>query len=202
MDNNPPEGTIVNPSGDITVATGVPVSFVATASDPDGDDVTGMEWDFGDDITASGLEVTHTYSEAGSYVVSFTATDEHGLADPTPDTRTITVTVTTAATFTQVQSEIFDQSCAFSGCHGGGSASSGLSLSAGAAYGNIVNVPSVQQPSVDRIEPLDPASSYLWLKVTGDSSISGAQMPRGGTPLTQDKLDLLRSWIEAGAEDN
>jgi hypothetical protein len=55
---------------------------------------------------------------------------------------------------------------------------------------------------VDRVEPFSPADSYLWLKVIGDPSISGSQMPLGANLLGQDKLDLLRSWIEAGAQDN
>jgi len=78
----------------------------------------------------------------------------------------------------------------------------GMDLSAGAAYGEIVNVPSAEQPALDRIEPGDPDRSYMYLKVTGDPSISGGQMPLGGPPLDQERLDLLRGWIETGAPDN
>jgi hypothetical protein len=106
------------------------------------------------------------------------------------------------ATFTRVQNEIFNPSCALSGCHSAGSAAQGLSLAEGQAFGNIVNVRSSEQGSKDRIEPGDPNNSYLYLKVIGDPSISGVQMPRFRTPLSQELQDLLKDWIEAGAENN
>jgi hypothetical protein len=201
QENRPPEGPIEVPEGDETVAAGGSVAFAGSVSDPDGDDVTVL-WDFGDGITSTELVPgDHTYSDPGSYTVTFTATDEHGLDDPTPDTRTVTVTGA-AATFTQVQDQIFTASCAFSGCHGGGAPAAGLNLTAGQAYANIVDVPSTEQPSLDRIEPSDPAASYLWLKVIGDPSISGGRMPLGGPFLSEELEDLLRGWIEVGAPNN
>jgi len=198
--NNPPEGTIVVPDGDRTVEVEEAVDFVAGVTDPDGDEVTGMDWQFGDGVTASGLSVSHTYAEAGQYTVTFTATDEHGLDDPTPDTRTITVSAAPGVTLTQVQNEIFNQSCAFVGCHRGAAATGGLDLSEGNAYGEIVGVASGQRPSMNRIEPFSAEESYLYLKVTGDGDF--ARMPLGGSRLSDEELALLRSWIEAGAQDN
>ena len=49
------------------------------------------------------------------------------------------------------------------------------------------------------MEPGSVDDSYLWLKVTGQA---GSRMPLGGPALTEDELELLRSWIEAGARDN
>src|SRR3989337_2505071 len=72
---------------------------------------------------------------------------------------------------------IFDRSCS---CHLGGGAPKGLDLSAGNSYGNLVNVPSVELPSLDRVEPTDPDSSYLVWKIEGDSGITGERMPFGG----------------------
>jgi len=156
-------------------------------------------WDFGDGISSTVLVPgNHTYSDSGSYTVIFTVTDSKGAADPTPDTRSITVDSSgQVATFTEVQQQIFTASCAFSGCHGGSSPGGsspqqGMDLRAGAAFANIVNVASSEKPSLDRIEPSDPDNSYLYLKVLGDSSISGARMPSGGAMLSQDLLDLLR----------
>jgi hypothetical protein len=77
-----------------------------------------------------------------------------------------------------------------------------MSLVAGQTYSNTVNVPSVEQPALDRIEPGSPEQSYLWRKVTRDPSVSGAFMPIGAPPLNQTQLDLLRSWILAGAPNN
>ncbi len=199
--NQPPDGTIVAPTGDVTVTVGQPVDFVATVSDPDGDPVTGLEWDFGDGVTASGLAVVHTYAEAGAYAVTFTATDAEGATDPTPATRVVEARAA-GATLAQVQQDVFSASCAFSGCHGGSSPAQGLSLSPGQSWANTVNVPSRQQPSLDLVEPGDPEQSYLWRKVTGAPGISGARMPFGAAPLDPAQLDLLRSWVEAGALDN
>lgn len=203
-ENRAPNGVINMPSGNVTIDQGQSVLFEGAASDPDGDDVTVL-WDFDDGVTSDELSPgSHTFSATGSFTVSITVTDEHGLADPTPGTRTVTVTEPASedATFTRVQQEIFNPSCALSGCHSAASSASGLNLAAGAAFNNIVNVASVEQPSKDRIEPGNPVGSYLWLKVTGDSSISGVRMPRGRPALSQDRLDLLRAWIEAGAQND
>jgi hypothetical protein len=201
--NRPPVGTIVQPSGDVTIDAGGSVSFEGEATDPDGDDMTYL-WDFGDDITSTELSPgMHTYTEAGTYTVTFTATDSNGLSDPSPDTRTVVVEAGgNAATSTRVQSEIFSASCAFAGCHGASAPAQGLNLSEGAAYGDIVNVASSERPSLDRIEPNDPMASYLFLKVIGDSTIVGGRMPLGSPPLADDLIGLLQSWIERGAPND
>ena len=179
------------------------MNFEGSAEDPDGDDMTYL-WNFGDGITTTALVPgNHTYTDSGTYTVTFTVTDSNGAADPTPDTRIITVEGGgSSATFSAVQAQIFNTSCAFSGCHAGSSPSQGMNLSEGMAYGNIVNVPSSQQSSLDRIEPNEPEESYLYLKVTNDQSISGGRMPAGGGPLAQDLVDLLRDWIERGAPND
>jgi hypothetical protein len=202
--NSPPNGTIVAPSEDQTISEGGTVSFEGAAVDPDGDDMT-YHWDFGDGITTTALVPgDHTYTDSGAYTVTFTVTDSNGAPDPTPDTRTITVQGGggETATLTAVQQQIFSQSCAFSGCHGGDSPAEGMSLLAGDSFDNIVNVRSSQRGSLDRIEPSDPDNSYLYLKVIGDPSISGSRMPRGGAALSQDLIDLLRDWIERGAPND
>ncbi len=196
--NSPPNGTITVPAGNVTIQVGGTVSFEASVSDPDGDQVTGS-WDFGDDVSAGGLAVNHTYGSAGTFTVSFTATDSNGAADPTPDTRTVTVEPAEPGTYSQVQAQIFNASCALSGCHTGSSPPRGMNLSAGQAYSNIVNIPSVQNPDLDRIEPGDPSASLMWLKVNGQA---GSRMPLGGPPLDAARLELLRSWIAAGALNN
>jgi len=89
--NSPPNGVITAPIGNVTIQPGEAVSFAGSASDPDGDAVTVL-WSLGDGSTSTQLVPgSHAYTTAGSYTVTLTATDSHGAADPTPDTRLVTV---------------------------------------------------------------------------------------------------------------
>jgi len=100
---------------------------------------------------------------------------------------------------------IFTANCAFSGCHGGASPAQGMNLSAGQAYQNTVGVPSVELPGMDRIEPGQPDQSYLVNKIQGTQASvggSGQRMPLGLSPLSQDDINTIRAWVEAGASDN
>lgn len=70
--SNPDEYPEENP------VTGEAVIFDASASsDPDGE-VVAWDWDFGDGNEGSGKTVTHSYSEAGEYLVWLTVTDNRG----------------------------------------------------------------------------------------------------------------------------
>jgi hypothetical protein len=89
--NRPPDGVITSPTGDMTIMAGEFVTFAGMVSDPDGDPVTVL-WDFGDGGSSTEMSPgNHTYVDPGTYAVTFTATDDEGLSDPTPDMRTITV---------------------------------------------------------------------------------------------------------------
>jgi len=95
---------------------------------------------------------------------------------------------------------------ACTGCHtGGSSAPAGLDLSAGASYGNIFNVNSTQLPSMKRIKPGDPASSYLLHKVNGTQGSvggSGSRMPfgcSGASCLSAATRTAIENWITSGA---
>jgi hypothetical protein len=100
---------------------------------------------------------------------------------------------------------IFTANCALSGCHAGTSPQQGMNLSAGQAFGNTVNVPSMELPSMDRVEPFQPDASYLVHKIQGSQATvggTGDRMPLNAPPLTAAQIDTIRSWISAGALDN
>ena len=54
------------------------VSFNGSFSDAGWLDTHTFEWDFGDDTTATGENVTHAYNLTGSYTVTLTVTDDDG----------------------------------------------------------------------------------------------------------------------------
>ena len=82
-------------------------------------------------------------------------------------------------------------------CHGSGAADTHLRLGAG---GDLVNVRSTERPSMMRVVPGVPTSSYLYLKVLGDGGIDGGRMPLDG-PYDPRMAPFIASWIEAGAQD-
>jgi hypothetical protein len=105
------------------------------------------------------------------------------------------------ATFTRVQNEIFTPSCGLVGCHHPIGQQQGMILTQGNAYAMIVNHPSVEMPSLMRIEPGDPTNSYLYRKITG-AGISGDRMPQGGPYLNDAQIALVRDWIRRGAPND
>ena len=105
------------------------------------------------------------------------------------------------ATFTRVQNEIFTPTCARIGCHNVLGQQSQLILDAGRAYEQTVNRASVENPSLNRVTPNDPASSYLYRKITG-AGITGDRMPQGLPPLSDAQISLVRNWIRRGAPND
>ena len=73
------------------------VTFDASdASDSDGE-ITTYAWEFGDGNTGSGVNVTHDYSDAGTYSVRLTVIDDDGLSDSS--SQEITVQDSTSTTY-------------------------------------------------------------------------------------------------------
>lgn len=105
-----------------------------------------------------------------------------------------------APTFSSIQARIFTPIC--TQCHAGASAPLGFSLEAGVSYGNLVNVPSVEVPTLMRVKPGQPDSSYIVRKLEGGPGIVGGRMPLGLPPLAAEEIGALRSWIAAGALQN
>jgi hypothetical protein len=87
-------------------------------------------------------------------------------------------------------------------CHVGSFPSGTLNLTAPQAYNNLVNVASSERANFKRVLPNNAADSYLFMKVTGDSRITGTRMPQAGGNLTAADIELIRQWINAGALNN
>lgn len=97
---------------------------------------------------------------------------------------------------TDVQS-IFNDQCV--GCHSGSSPAGSLNLSVGNAYTQLINVTSTIEPTLKRVVPSDTANSYLVDKIMGTQTV-GERMPDGGPYLSAAQMNIIKVWIQTGAE--
>jgi methionine-rich copper-binding protein CopC len=104
---------------------------------------------------------------------------------------------TVTADFQSIQDNVFTPICAK--CHVGASAPEGLQLSEGNAYNNLVGVPSTEQPNVLRVDPGNPANSYMIRKIMNTPGISGIQMPYMLPPLPTATQAAMAQWVTNGA---
>jgi lysophospholipase L1-like esterase len=93
--NQPPDGTIQTPAGNVTITVGDFINFTGTYFDPDGDTAQGYLWEFG---SGSGLANSSVkdpgpkqFNNTGVFTVTFTVTDINAAKDPTPAQVTVTV---------------------------------------------------------------------------------------------------------------
>ena len=101
------------------------------------------------------------------------------------------------ADFQSIQDNVFTPICVR--CHSGGAAPEGLQLDAAHSYTLLVGVPSTEVPSIQRVNPGDPDSSYIVLKLEDAPASSARQMPFGGPYLPQATINVIRQWITNGA---
>lgn len=105
-------------------------------------------------------------------------------------------------TFSSIRTQVFQVWCV--GCHSGIGRlpDGGLGLDANVAYGELVNAPSAGKSAAVRVVPGNPTDSYLIHKLEGRADIVGGRMPLGGPFLSQVDIDVIRTWIAQGAQDN
>ena len=133
------------------------------------------------------------------------------ICDPSPTVGCDPQVFYTSA-FDRIQRQIFNQSCAVSGCHDSQTyqSSGDLLLEQGAAYGNLVGVTPDNAAAdaagwlrVNQTSPTtgDPQTSLLFRKVDHDlpSTDYGLGMPRLRPKLDQSLIDVIEAWIIAGA---
>lgn len=103
------------------------------------------------------------------------------------------------ATLSEIEAEIFVKSCTFSACHKGAAPAGGLGLE-GSTHAKLVDVAAVGTKAT-LVVPGDPDASYLLEKLTATMPAAGDPMPPGA-PLSSEKIEMIRGWIEAGAADD
>ena len=102
-------------------------------------------------------------------------------------------------TFQSIQDEVFTPVC--TGCHAGAGAPLGLRLDEGSSYALLVNAPSVEAPTLQRVQPGNPDASYLIQKLEGTATVGG-RMPLNGPPLPASTITVIRQWITDGAQSS
>ena len=126
-----------------------------------------------------------------------------GSDSPTAPTPTPTPTTPAAGslqpTLSSIQSVVFDASCISH--HGDHEVEANLDLREGQAFANLVNVQSIQV-ALDLVEPNDAENSYLVHKLDGRAGIVGDRMPVGAPALSAADIDVIKQWINAGAQNN
>lgn len=113
-----------------------------------------------------------------------------------------TAAVLPGVSFSRTVQPILALRCASGGCHSGRFASSGLDLSPGAAWTDLVDAPSVQCGGL-RVDPANPADSYLLAKLARrpgpNECRDEAQMPPPGIALSEHERMAILRWILHGA---
>lgn len=109
-----------------------------------------------------------------------------------------------APTLTDVQTQVFTPHCTTAGCHDANGTQVNLSLTAGNAYSNLVNVASAfngvdASKSGTRVIPNDPDNSVLVRRLEGNIQPS---MPYLQPMLDPALIQLVRDWISDGAQNN
>lgn len=109
-------------------------------------------------------------------------------------------------TFERIEAQVFEPSCALSGCHDDQSGAGGMNLQSGGAFTEIVGVTPTNGAAAGagqlRVTPSDADASYLYRKITADLEAGwGAPMPLTGPNVSSDLAGILLLWIEAGAPE-
>jgi galactose oxidase-like protein/PKD domain-containing protein len=173
----PPTGTISSPSANVTITAGQSVFFSGSGSDPDGT-ISAYSWTFPGGSPSTSLLATPgnvIYSSAGSFTATLTVTDNAGLTDPTPPTRTITVN---PAPDFSISASPSSQSTAQ-----GGNAPYTVSISALNGFTDTVNF------SVSGL-PSGASASLVPASVTGSGSSSLTVTTSASTPVGSYALSI------------
>ena len=140
-----------------------------------------------------------THSRSPLLLVLVVGAAACGSDSPTAPTPTTPAAGSLMPTLSSIQSVVFNDSCV--GHHGDHATEANLDLTTGQSFSNLVNVQSTQV-AFDLVEPTDAENSYLIHKLDGRAGIVGDRMPPAGPFLSQADIDVIKQWINAGAQNN
>jgi hypothetical protein len=111
---------------------------------------------------------------------------------------------TVASTLEHLEQHVFSPTCSRDTCHSGPQSDHTLSLLAGEAYANLVDVDpdnaTARLAGKKRVDPGNPDNSFLLDKLRGTLTMDeGERMPRGLPKIPAREIALIEAWIAAGA---
>jgi hypothetical protein len=118
-----------------------------------------------------------------------------------------------SGTFDRIQTQIFNQSCAVSGCHDSQSHTGNMVLEIGASLSSLIDVTPDNSAAAmadggiwRRVRVIDantgdPDHSLIVAKLNGPPKDFGARMPKDRPKLDQSLIDVIQLWVAAGAPD-
>lgn len=105
--------------------------------------------------------------------------------------------------FDRLQAEIFNPHCMGAGCHNSQAQAGAMDLSPGLSYDDLVGVapynPVARAMGMLRVDPFDPANSFIIAKLRGPGAGQGTRMPQGMSPLPESDIAAIEEWIRSGA---
>ncbi|MCF7903372.1 MAG: choice-of-anchor D domain-containing protein, partial [Candidatus Marinimicrobia bacterium] len=146
-------------------------------------------------VPGDSTEVNLTWAPGATGILSATLTFYAGTSGITAIPVNLTGEAQQPVSFSNDIQPIFNSACV--SCHGG---NGGLFLTAGNAYGNLVNVTSSGYAPAVRVKPGDTANSVLYGKIFNTGQF-GQKMPPDSDLSTAQKTNI-RQWIEQGALNN
>ena len=107
-------------------------------------------------------------------------------------------------TLEAIQAQVFEPSCAMTGCHSALDSAGEVDLStADASYASLVDVPATNAAARAvqsmRVKPGDPERSFLRRKMDRPGPDEGDAMPPGAPPLEAQHRAAITEWIAGGA---
>ena len=103
------------------------------------------------------------------------------------------------STFSEIQRQVFNPSCAVSGCHAGTNPAANLDLTAANSYNELVDQNSLLDPPRKLVDPGSSAESVLVLILRGTVT---PRMPYQAPALSAATIDSIAKWIDQGALNN
>ena len=111
-----------------------------------------------------------------------------------------------ASTLSVIQTAIFTPQCALASCHDSVVPAGSLDLSSAATSRTemleVLSVGTFNSANIAIVDSGNAAASFLYMKVTGATGISGGAMPDTGQVLCAQKIDAIAAWINSGAQMN